>query len=175
MFVLTNQRVDYKLNERVIIDGSEGSGVLWNGISPEDSHMNARKKIGTFGGLSESRDVEYENGVVGTGLSHDHVIFDDFQKEKDFSSLQAQLCPSSVICYAIDTHAWFRITISRITDVDWATDALNHLVLEKLQTKEILVRLVQQHKNNKDKILGDVIKSKGKVSYSCYQRSITES
>ena len=118
-----------------------------------------------IGGLGESRQIEYERSVVGTGLDTEHMSFDDFPKDQEFSPLQSQLSPSSVICYAIKSRGWFRISISRIRDVDWATDALKHLVIEP-QTKSMLVALVQQHKNNKDKVLGDVIKSKGKVGLS---------
>ena len=116
------------------------------------------------GGQGESRQIEYERSVVGTGLDPEHASFDDFPPAESFSDLHAQLCPSSVIGFAIKSREWFRISISRIKDVDWATDALEHLVLER-RTKDMLVALVEQHRNNRDKVISDVIKSKGKVRH----------
>ncbi|KAH8883295.1 P-loop containing nucleoside triphosphate hydrolase protein [Thozetella sp. PMI_491] len=114
-----------------------------------------------IGGTAEARSIEYESSVVGTGLDQEHTHFDDFAKEKEFSELQSQLCPASVMCYAIKSSTWYIISVSQIGDVDWALDAFDHLVLEQ-DTKEMLAGLVQQHRHNKDRVLADVIESKGK-------------
>ncbi len=104
--------------------------------------------------------------MVGTGLDPEHLGFDDFRRRKSSADCRRSYRPSSVIAYAIKARAWFRISISRITDVDWATSALDHLVLLKIGPRTCWSRPVEQHWSNKDKILSDVIKSKGKVRSS---------
>jgi hypothetical protein len=53
--------------------------------------------------------------------------------------------------------------VSKIDEVHWEKKALDHLVLDET-AKSMLLGLVQWHSKNKDKILSDVIPSKGKAS-----------
>jgi hypothetical protein len=61
------------------------------------------------------------------------------------------------------TQKWFNICVSRIKEVQWVKEALDHLVLDE-SIKLMLLGLVQRHRKNKDEVLSDVIPSKGKVS-----------
>jgi len=115
-----------------------------------------------MGGLCQYQQVEYESPVGSGGINDEHTLFDDFHPHQKFSSLQAQLCPSSVYCYAMKTHKWFTISVSKVEEVEWVKESLDHLVLED-SIKSMLLGLVQQHRKNKDQVLSDVIPSKGKV------------
>lgn len=100
--------------------------------------------------------------MFSDGLTAEHVSFDNFSAGGEFTSLQAQLCPSSVSGCSLKSRKWYNICVSRIESVDWAKQAWDHLVLEQ-KTKSMLLGLVQRHRKNKDEILSDVIPSKGKV------------
>lgn len=136
--------------------GRNGNG---RGTLPDYSN---NYHVGMSGGLSESRHIEYESAVVGAGLDQDHAELDDFPRDKVFSDLQAQLCPSWVYCYSIKTKTFYQVSVSRIKDVEWETDVLKSLVIEE-KRKKMLVGLVQQHRKNKSEMLSDITPSKGKV------------
>lgn len=67
---------------------------------------------------------------------------------------------------------WYVIAISRTEEVKWqGDDTLEQLVLEE-STKRMLTSLVRQHQANKEKILSDIIPSKGKVWYLLIEDSL---
>jgi len=115
---------------------------------------------GLMGGTNYQR-IEYEYPVYGAGLSSAYDDFDDFPRHREFTDLQAELCPASVVCYALQKRAWFDVQCSRISEVEWASGTMESLVINE-DTKRTLVCLVEQHKKNKDKGLSDIIKFKGK-------------
>jgi hypothetical protein len=59
------------------------------------------------------------------------------------------------------SRAWFRISVSKIEDIQWAKDALDQLVLKK-SIKSMLLGLVQRHKKDRNEVLSDLIPSKGR-------------
>ena len=93
----------------------------------------------------------------------EHESFDGFPTTEEFSALQAQLCPPFAYCYGLGSRMWYEIAISRIEEVQWQKEAIHQLVLEQ-ETKEMLIGLVKQHQVNKERVLSDIIPSKGKVS-----------
>jgi len=93
----------------------------------------------------------------------EHESFDRFPTNEEFSALQAQLCPPVAYCYGLGSRMWYAIAISRIEEVQWQKEAIHQLVLEQ-ETKEMLIGLVKQHQVNKERVLSDIIPSKGKVS-----------
>ena len=117
---------------------------------------------GTVGGFGAYRYRDREVPVVGDGVSDEYTNFDNFDPREDFSPLQAQLCPSAVSCYSLKSRKWFNICVSKIKEIRWAKEALDHLVLDE-STKAMLLGLVQRHRKIKDEVLSDVIPSKGKV------------
>jgi hypothetical protein len=96
-----------------------------------------------------------------TGLD-EYTQFDDPDDPINFSTLHAQLAPSESQCYALQSRAWFKISVSKIEDIQWAKEAFDHLVL-KQSIKSMLLGLVQRHKKDKNEVLSDLIPSKGKV------------
>jgi hypothetical protein len=113
----------------------------------------------------ESSRTIYEDVTTSIGLTSEYQHFDNFPKDEDFNDLQAQLCPSTTICYAVKSRMWYVIAISRTEEVEWqGDDTLEQLVLEE-STKKMLTSLVRQHQANKERILSDIIPSKGKVWY----------
>jgi hypothetical protein len=107
--------------------------------------------------------VDHEEAGSYVGLDNEHQDFDNFPKDRDFSSLQAQLGPSAVLGYSVTFRTWYSVAISRTEEVDWkGEDTLQQLVLEE-STKNMLVALVRKHQANKEKVLSDIIPSKGKV------------
>ena len=77
--------------------------------------------------------------------SDEYTQFDDSDDLVHFSTLHAQLAPSTALCYALKSRAWFRISISKIEDIQWAKEALDPLVL-KNSIKCMLLGLVQRHR-----------------------------
>lgn len=113
--------------------------------------------------VANSSRVVYEDVASHIGLDNEYQHFDNFQKDKEFSGLQAQLCPSTAYCYAVKSQMWYVIAISRTEEVNWqGEETLKQLVLEE-NTKKMLISLVRQHQVNKEKVLSDIIPSKGKV------------
>ncbi|KKY29195.1 putative atpase aaa+ type core [Phaeomoniella chlamydospora] len=148
------------LSERVVVDGTT-TGITF---MEERGSRVVRYPFLTSGlvsGTSQLRYMERENPIAPAGTNDEFTHFDDFDPENDFSSIQAQLCPGTVYCYAIKSRSWYDIAVSHISEVDWNKEALEHLVLSP-DKKEMLLGLVQQHQKNKDKIVSDVIPSKGK-------------
>jgi hypothetical protein len=96
-------------------------------------------------------------------LDAEHEGFDGFPTDEEFSALQAQLCPPFAYCYGLGSRMWYEIAVSRIEEVQWQKEAIHQLVLEQ-ETKEMLIGLVKQHQVNKERVLSDIIPSKGKVS-----------
>ncbi|KAH0545284.1 hypothetical protein FGG08_000583 [Glutinoglossum americanum] len=141
-----SEREDEYLGERIIIDGSINKAL-----------------ISTVGGaeVKQSARVSYEDLTTNLGLDSDHQHFDNFPKDEDFSKLQAQLCPATALCYTVKSRTWYEIGISRTEEVKWRDDAVKLLVLEDM-TKKMLIGLVKQHQVNKEKVLSDIIPSKGK-------------
>jgi hypothetical protein len=89
----------------------------------------------------------------------EYTQFDDPDDPVHFSTLHAQLAPSEALCYALKSRAWFRISISKIDDIQWAKEAFDQLVL-KNSMKSMLLGLVQRHKKDKNEVLSDLIPSK---------------
>ncbi|KAK0616618.1 P-loop containing nucleoside triphosphate hydrolase protein [Immersiella caudata] len=144
------------LNERVIVDGWASVTMMTQRRSKSEAHAMS----GLMGGTNYQT-IEYEYPVYGAGLSSTHDDFDDFTPDQEFSDLQAELCPATVACYALQKRDWFEIQCSKISEVEWGTGALESLVINE-DTKRTLVCLVDQHKKNRDKGLSDIIKFKGK-------------
>ncbi|KAF2459865.1 P-loop containing nucleoside triphosphate hydrolase protein [Lineolata rhizophorae] len=99
--------------------------------------------------------------VIGSGTIDGHEQYDNFTPDHDFDALQARLCPTTVSCYGMTSRRWYVITVESISEAKWANEAIEHLVLDE-STKKIVLGLVQQHQKNKDRVLSDVIPSKGK-------------
>ena len=106
---------------------------------------------------------EKEHSIRGGGYDDVHIEYDWHPPEKPFTKLQAQLCPSLINCFTLATNTWYVVSVENLKEVDWATTAFNHLVMDK-QYKETLRGLVEQHRSNKGKVVSDVIRGKGKVS-----------
>ena len=128
-----------------------------------DKNMKALEDM--MGPLMErmSSLFEKEKNVKGGGYDDLHMEYDWHPPEKPFTKLQAQLCPSLINCFTLTTSTWYQVTVKCLKEVDWATTAFNHLVMDK-QYKAMLRSLVEQHRSNKGKIVTDVIRGKGKVS-----------
>lgn len=108
----------------------------------------------------------YMNKPPVNGASISTEGFDDLRDEQapseDFTSLQAQLCPTTVKACSPRTTNWFNVSIENLTDMVWGKDAANALVLADPKTKETLVRLIQAHGNGDAS--SDVIEGKGQVN-----------
>ena len=110
-----------------------------------------------------------EHNVKGGGYDSVHMEYDWHPPEKPFTKLQAQLCPSMINCFTLASNTWYLVSVENLKEVDWATAAFNHLVMDK-QHKEMLRSLVEQHRTHKGKIVTDVIRGKGKVSSHILRR-----
>lgn len=108
--------------------------------------------------------MDKEQSIKGGGYDSLHMEYDWHPPEKPFTKLQAQLCPSVIHCFTLATNTWHQISVRNLTEVDWSTTAFDHLVMDK-QYKMMLRSLVEQHRNNKGKIVTDVIRRKGKVTW----------
>lgn len=104
-----------------------------------------------------------EQNVKGGGYDSVHMEYDWHPPEKPLSKLQAQLCPSLINCFTLATSTWYVVSVSNLKEVGWASTAFDHLVMVK-PYKDMLRSLVEQHRENKGKIMTDVIRGKGKVS-----------
>lgn len=104
-----------------------------------------------------------EQHVKGGGYDILHMEYDWHPPERPFTTLQAQLCPSLINCFTIATNTWYLVSVKHLKEVDWATAAFDHLVMDN-QYKKMLRSLVEQHRSNKGKIVTDVIRGKGKAS-----------
>jgi len=133
-----------------------------DGIAVFTKSKKDRVMYGTIGGFGAYRYQDREVPVVSDGVSDEYTNFDNFDPREEFSPLQARLCPSALSCYSLKSRKWFNICVSKIKEVQWAKEALDHLVLDD-STKMMLLGLVQRHRKNKDEVLSDVIPSKGKV------------
>jgi hypothetical protein len=67
---------------------------------------------------------------VGGDMDSLYSHMDAVHPTKPFEPLQAQLCPSTINCCVLGTMKWYSISITNLRDVDWAKEALEHLVLE---------------------------------------------
>jgi hypothetical protein len=150
-----------QLEDRVVVDG----------ISVFNKPKGDQSTYGFLGGFGVYRYQDRELPMVSDGLNPEYIHFDNFSPREEFTSLQAQLCPSSVSCCALKSRKWYNISVSKIGEVNWAKEALDHLVLDQ-KTKSMLLGLVQRHRKNKDEILSDVIPSKGKVIICSFHTSI---
>jgi hypothetical protein len=104
-----------------------------------------------------------EQNIKGGGYDSLHMEYDWHPPEKPLTKLQAQLCPSVINCFTLATNTWHQVSVKHLKEVDWATAAFDHLVMDK-HYKTMLRNLVEQHRSNKGKIMTDVIRGKGKVS-----------
>ncbi|KAK5656929.1 hypothetical protein OQA88_3451 [Cercophora sp. LCS_1] len=148
------------LRERMLVDGSASSDIM--GIQRRrDDNMQPAGIFGPMGGGNNYQRVEYEYPVYGAGINSTHDSFDDFDPKNEFSDLQAELCPATVVGYAMQKRSWYEIQCSKISEVDWAPGTMKSLVINE-DTKRTLVCLVDQHKKNRDRGLSDIIKFKGK-------------
>ena len=100
--------------------------------------------------------------MKGSGYDNSYIDFDEYSKDEKFSTLQAQVATPTVVCFSIDRELWFSIDVQSLSPVEWRKTAFDHLVLDK-SSKDLLKGLVEQHKKNEEKLMGDVIESKGMV------------
>ena len=96
----------------------------------------------------------------GVGKDDRYLDWDDFDRNERFHALQAQLCPSVVKCFSLTTLEWYSVLVDNLQEIEWKTEAFNHLVLEEA-SKKMLKGLVEQHKKNKSNVMLDVIEGKG--------------
>ena len=102
---------------------------------------------------------------TNAGLSSDYRRYDFCTVNQPFDDLQAQLCPSVVHCFTVASQRCYSIAVGAVEEVDWESDAITHLVLEE-NTKRRLKELVRMHQSAKEKVIKDIIPSKGKVRAS---------
>ena len=151
-----------KLTDRVIVDHDGFS--MYGGEGEQRMFSQLTDFFGPVGDLLSSFTTK-EVPVLGGGFDDIYVDFDHVPPYKEFTELQAQLCPSTVNCCVLRTKKWFVVTVPNLHPVEWSTAAFKHLVLED-SIKEMLKGLVEQHKKNKSlkRIMSDVIPSKGEVT-----------
>ena len=144
------------LNARVIVDQDGYKLQAKSEAAGFDEIMKPMRKM--FSGMSGK-----ELAVSLGGYTDKFVDFDGYAKDRDFTTLQAQVCPSTVHCYEFLTRRWYAVTMGpkRLKDVEWEKAALDHLVLDE-QIKGMLHGLVEQHKKNSARVIRDVIQGKGK-------------
>ncbi|KAH7393971.1 P-loop containing nucleoside triphosphate hydrolase protein [Phaeosphaeria sp. MPI-PUGE-AT-0046c] len=104
---------------------------------------------------------DQEQSIKGGGYDSVHMEYDWHPPEKPITTMQAQLCPSVINCFTLATNKWYLVSVKNLKEVNWTTTAFDHLVMDK-QYKTMLRGLVEQHRSNKNKILADVIRGKGK-------------
>ncbi|KAK4224660.1 putative atpase aaa+ type core [Podospora fimiseda] len=165
---LTNGNDTEYMDERVMVDAS-ATMVLMGKVNQEfvanfnfSSEYLKRQTPGLIGRAGDSKQtIEYEWPVHGAGMDEDFAEFDDFPRDRPFTDRQAQLCPSSVLCYAIKSRAWYEVSLSKLKDVEWDKSGLGSLVIDP-DTKKMLAGLVEQHRKNRVRGLSDIVQSKGK-------------
>lgn len=145
------------MSERVIIDH--------DGITNFGRDKTIKGLEDMIGPMMERMSALFQNehSIKGGGYDNVHLEYDWHPPEKPLTKLQAQLCPSLINCFTIATHTWYVVSVKHLREVDWATIAFDHLVMDK-QYKTMLRSLVEQHRSNDGKIVTDVIRGKGKVS-----------
>ncbi|KAJ4301945.1 hypothetical protein N0V90_004041 [Kalmusia sp. IMI 367209] len=150
------------LNERVIVDH--------DGIANFGRDKTLKAVEDNMGPLMDMLTslFEKEHNIKGGGYDSVHMEYDWHPPEKPFTKLQAQLCPSLINCFTLATNTWYVVSVQHLKEVDWATSAFNHLVMDK-QYKQMLRSLVEQHRGNKGKIVTDVIRGKGKASSRIFE------
>lgn len=130
---------------RVIVDQDEGEA-----LNPSTRY------------LSDPEDsAKRPQPMKGTSKDERYAAWDRFAADSPLEVLQAQLCPSHVFCFSLETLDWYTVLINNLTPAEWTNTAFDHLVLEE-STKKMLKGLVEQHKRNKENVLSDVIENKGK-------------
>jgi len=151
------------LSERIVVDGAASLSMMgfYSRNGPSRQQVEQQVVVSGLMGGTNSQRVEYEFPVYGAGLTSTYDEFDDFPRGKEFSDLQAELCPATVACYALQRRSWYDVLCSKISEVEWATDTMENLVIDET-TKRTLICLVEQHKKNQDKGLSDIIQFKGK-------------
>ncbi|KAK3985455.1 putative atpase aaa+ type core [Cladorrhinum sp. PSN332] len=150
------------LRERVMVDASATLAVMGPGVNYLGPEHYTKKSLGLVsGGATRSQNIEYEWNVHGAGLYSALANFSDFPRDGVFTELQAQLCPSHVLCYGIDSRSWYDVSVSKLKVVEWQTEGLKNLVVDP-DTKDMLTGLVQQHRKNRLRGLNDIVRSKGK-------------
>ena len=108
------------------------------------------------------RNIEKPHTIQGI-LNDEYGDFDAHPPSKEFTKLQAQLCPSFLAAFSLKMNRWCLLLIDHLMKTMWNTGATEHLVMEQKQ-KTRLQGLVTQHSRDEEKIMGDGIDSKGRVS-----------
>ena len=154
--MLTNS---LKVDERVIIDG-ENLNVQ---LPPEMSMMG---DLGdSFRPVMEMMSSSRKEPMVQqTSTNDEFSAFDSHPPDKDFTPLQARLTPATVYAVSLRDKSVYEVSIACLSEVQWAKDSFNSLVLDK-DTKTMLHVLIEQHSRNKDRVGGDFIQGKGKVRH----------
>jgi hypothetical protein len=112
--------------------------------------------------LNDPRYIEYENSTSSAAWKGRDVELDRHPPEQAFSDRQAMLSPANITCYAIRSGAWFEVRVKFVGDQIWDEKAIEHLVLDE-KVKRKIVGLVEPHRKNRSRVIGDIVASKGKV------------
>lgn len=110
-----------------------------------------------------------EHPIKPGDFDESNVDLDSFEPTKDFSDLQALLCPASLTCFSLAMRKWYTISIDNLSEIAWNKSAWDHLVLDQM-TKLTIRTLVANHRvrsrtSDKDIMTGDVIERKGSVCH----------
>jgi hypothetical protein len=147
-----------QLDARVVID--EEGIKLYSGDGTADPGLERflQPLLKTFTGMFSG-----DEGPINVGGYHDiYVQYDKYPADKEFSSIQLQLCPSTIIGCTLDSKKWFELSLNHLQEVKWEKAAFTNLVLDQ-GTKDLIQGLVENHKRNSGKVTGDFIEGKGKV------------
>jgi hypothetical protein len=103
-----------------------------------------------------------ERPIIESGYDPRYAICDTHADDKEFSPLQALLCPSTINCLCMASKRWYQVSIANLSPVMWSTTAIDALVMEE-KKKKIIRSLVAEHRKNSNKVIDDFIVGKGKV------------
>jgi hypothetical protein len=88
-------------------------------------------------------------------------LWDELPTTTKLTDEQASLCPPIIGCYSVKTKEFFTVSVEKLDDVEWDTDAMEGLVLHD-RRKSMLKGLVGHHYSPQNqKLKGDIIAGKG--------------
>ncbi|RDW58878.1 hypothetical protein BP6252_13354 [Coleophoma cylindrospora] len=116
---------------------------------------------------SDMMNVKSEDSISPGDVSawddrKEFIAFDSHPRKLDFEAtgIQAMMCPGALLCHHAESAKWYWVSINKLQEVSWRTDALDCLVLHP-DKKQTLVDIVENHQKGKSDGVPDLISGKG--------------
>ncbi|CAG8973280.1 hypothetical protein HYALB_00000042 [Hymenoscyphus albidus] len=106
--------------------------------------------------------VAFENDVLASDNRPEYAASDDNPRSKQFpwESFQAQLCPTAILSFHMESNGWHLVPVEHLQKVPWRSDMLENLVMLE-EKKSLLVDLLESYKTKENAGIQDIVKGKG--------------